>query len=331
MKPRLIEIVTVKVCIMKLCSFTRSYINKINIEYFCFRLFMVFVYILPFKLMIFIFRAMATVFYYILARYRAEALKNLSIAFEQKSKHERNHIAKEAFKNMVTTFIEFAYSSKYSDEKLESMIKIEGLDNLQNALKKGHGVVIITGHIGNWENIAFILGIQKYSPAFIVRSLGNYKIGRYVSRLRTCRGGQEIDRRKADYRKIFEALSENRVVGFLSDQNSMSGVFVYFFGQLASAAVGSIKVAMKTGSPIIFAFDKRGDDYSHTVTFSQEMPLDIKESKARTVLYNTQKYTKILESYIEENPTDWLWFHNRYKTSVEQKPNALRYDYFDKY
>ncbi len=316
---------------MRLFDYMQKSFNKINVEYFAFRLFLLFVHILPFRAMVFIFRALACVCYYIFGGLRNNALENLSIAFAQKTKQEKNSIAKESFKNMVTTFVEFAYMSKYSDKKIASMIQIEGLDKLQNALDKGRGVVIITGHIGNWENIVAILGVQKIRSAFIVRGLDNYKIGQYVSRLRTRHGGQEIDRRTADYRKIFEALKENRAIGFLSDQNFMDGVFVYFFGKLASSATGSIKIAMKRGSPIIFAFDKRNADYTHTVTFSEEMTLDDKGSKEKTLLYNTQKYTTILERYIRENPKDWLWLHKRYNTTVEQKPNALRYDMFEEY
>ncbi len=315
--------------------FIKKKFNKTDVEFFGFKLFMSTMQFLPFRLVMFNIRRLSSFLFYILKSARQDALDGLRLAFPEKTDKELNSIAKASFKNMITTFVEFAYTSKYSDEKIASKIKVEGLENLENALSKGKGAVVITGHIGNWENIASIVAIKKMRPAFIVRSLDNHKIGKYVEHWRTKRGGQEISRSvhsgSKDLRSIFEALKDNKPIGFLSDQNFSDGVFVYFFGKLACTAAGSVSIAMKTGSPILFAFDKRHKDYTHTVTFSEEMPLDIKESKDKTILYNTQKYTKILEDYIAKNPKDWLWMHRRWNTFPGERPNALNYEKYDEY
>ncbi len=309
--------------------------NKTDVEYTGFKWFMNFMKIFPFRFVMFTSRRLASVVYSKLKNSRLDALNGLAVAFPEKTEKEREAIAKASFKNMITTFVEFAYTSKYSDEKLGKKIKVEGLEHLEKALEKNCGAVVITGHIGNWENIASIVAVKKMRPAFIVRPLDNRKIGEYVKEWRTKRGGQEISRKKhargSDLREIFEALYDNKPIGFISDQNFSDGVFVYFFGKLACTAAGPITIAMKTGAPVLFAFDKRHKDYTHTVTFSEEMSLEIKESKEKTILYNTQKYTKVLEDYIRKNPEDWLWVHKRWNTHAGERPKALNYDKYDEY
>ena len=309
----------------------KKHFNKINIEYWAFRVFMAAMLFLPYRLVLFFTRRIAYIGFYILKGPREDALSSLSIAYPEKTEKEKRYIAKKSFKNTVTTFVEFAYSSKWSNEKLKKIIKTEGLDNLKKLIEKGKGVIVITGHIGNWEYSANISSILGLNPAFIVRALDNYRIDKYVSHWRTKRGAISINRKNGDLRAIFEALKENRIVGFLSDQNFSDGVFVYFFGKLACTAAGSIAMAMKTGSPIIFSYAKRNNDYTHTVVFSEEMKLELKETKEKTLLHNTQRYTKILEDIIRSNPEEWLWAHRRWNTYPGERPNALHYDKIDEY
>ncbi len=310
-------------------AFSKS--NKIAVEYFGFKWFMSIMHFFSFKSVMSFAGRLGSMLYHVLKRSRLDALEGLSIAFPEKTEEERERIAKSSFKNMIITFIEFAYTSKYSDDKLASTIKVEGFENLENALKKNCGAVVITGHIGNWENIAAVASMAKMQPAFIIRAMDNPKIGKHVSNWRTKRGGSEIVRKRGDLRDMFQTLRDNKPIGILSDQNYSSGVFVYFFGKLACTASGSIAIAMKTKSPILFAFDKRNEDYTHTVTFSEEMLLDVKETKEKTILYNTQKYTKVLEDYIRENPEDWLWVHKRWNTYPEEREKALNYARYDEY
>ncbi len=309
----------------------KKFFNKVDMEYFGFKIFMSVMTFLPMRFVLFLVRRLAVLGFYILKGPREDALSSLSIAYPDKTEREKKYIAKQSFKNMVTTFVEFAYASKWSDEKYKEMVTAEGTEHLKKALEKNKGAVVITGHIGNWEHIPVMVNLYVSQAAFIVRSLDNPRINKYVESWRTRRGDISIDRRAGGLRVIFETLKANIPIGFLSDQNFSEGAFVYFFGKLACTATGPIAMAIKLGSPVIFAYAKRGKDYKHTVIFTEEMPIEYKDTKEKTLLHNTQRYTKILESIIRANPEEWLWAHRRWNTYPEERPNALRYDKIDQY
>lgn len=303
----------------------------INLEYGAFRVAMTLIHIFPYRVFLFFVRRLSSLAYRILKDSRDAALESLLIAFPEKTKEEREYIAKESFKNVATTFAEFAYSSVWKNNKIERFIKIENLDTFNELLSRGKGLVVITGHIGNWEFMANIISVMGYNPAFIVRALDNQKLDNYIEHWRTKRGGSIINRNGDDLRNIFLALRANSPVGFLSDQNFIDGVFVPFFGKLAATASGAIAISMKTKSPIIIAYARRNKDYTHTLTFTDEFIIEERPTKNQTLLHNTARYTKMLEDIIRKNPTEWLWAHRRWATPPEHKPWAMRYDKIDEY
>ncbi|MGB9598169.1 MAG: lysophospholipid acyltransferase family protein, partial [Candidatus Poribacteria bacterium] len=93
----------------------------------------------------------------IVKKRRNIAISNLQMVFKDKSKDEIKEIAKESFINLGKTLVEFLRLPKYDNHQLMEMVKIEGKENLLQAISSGNGVLIITAHFGNWELIFHIL------------------------------------------------------------------------------------------------------------------------------------------------------------------------------
>ena len=88
-------------------------------------------------------------------RLRATGLRNLEIAFPERSKAERMVILERLYCNLGHQLTEFCQMSSYTPETARNLIRYEGLDNYLRAQERGKGVLVLTGHLGAWELSSF--------------------------------------------------------------------------------------------------------------------------------------------------------------------------------
>jgi KDO2-lipid IV(A) lauroyltransferase len=148
---------------------------------------------------------------------------------------------------------------------------------------------------------------------FVVQALSNPGVDAMLARSRE-RAGVGTIPRGAGIRSVFQALRENRCVALVADQDARSGgVFVPFFGTLASTAVGPAELALRTGAPLIVGFATRQDDGRHVLEL--EPPLEVSEPRSPDAARRlTAAHTARLEARIRARPEPWFWLHRRWKT-----------------
>ncbi len=250
------------------------------------------------------------------ARHRRIALRNLALAFPDKPREELLGIVRSVFRNLGRVLAEIQFIPRLNKDNLAEYITIEGAENFWRAEAKGKGVFFLTAHFGNWEWMAATFPIWSNRVLHVVvRPLDNPLFDRMVERLRTFTGNQTIAKQKAMAR-ILQALKKNEMVGILLDQNMawQEGVFVDFFGELACTNVGLALAALKTGSPVLPAFNIRQEDGRYRVVIEPELPLIRTGNKELDVAKNTELFTKTIERYVRNYPDHWFWLHQRWKT-----------------
>lgn len=185
--------------------------------------------------------------------------------------------------------------------------------NLDEALEENMGVVFVTAHLGNWELMAVKLAELGYGISTVARESYDPRFTSLIRRSRDRFGVQAIFRgEKGAAAKMLRALRGNRVLGLLIDQDtSVPSVFVPFFGRSASTPVGAARIALRTGAPVVVGTIRRTLRGEHLVEVERvELPEDAREATA----YLTNK----LEERIRRHPTQWVWFHKRWKTRPER-------------
>jgi KDO2-lipid IV(A) lauroyltransferase len=101
-------------------------------------------------------------------------------------------------------------------------------------LRRDHGMIVLTGHFGNWEILGYVMGTMGFETTSVARTLDNPYINNYVMGMREKHGQRIVDKKGAT-EPVIKALEENGVVGFIADQNAgAKGCFVDFFGRKAS-------------------------------------------------------------------------------------------------
>lgn len=243
-------------------------------------------------------------------RLRRTAMRNLELAFPEKSVTERKTIVNEVFQSIARLLAAFARFPKINKQNVHEWIRYEGLEHYLAAKKSGRGVLIATAHLGNWELSAFAHALMTEPMHVMVRPLDNPAIDRLIESRRALSGNHLIVKWDGA-RAVLRALQKNEAVGILIDQNTAidEGVFVNFFGTLACANTAFAKIAARTGAVIIPGFALwNAPEKRYILRFYP--PVSI----SGNVPEDTERLHAFLESVIREYPGQWLWIHRRWKT-----------------
>jgi Kdo2-lipid IVA lauroyltransferase/acyltransferase len=252
-----------------------------------------------------------------LPRLRRVAMRNLELAYPEKTPAERKAIVDEVFRSIARLLYAFSRFPQINCENISQWIRYEGLEHYQEAKKSGRGVLFATAHMGNWELSAFAHALMTEPMNVVIRPLDDPKVDRLVEQRRQLSGNKLIEK-KDGARAILRALQQNEAVGILMDQNTslQEGVFVNFFGTPACANAAFAKIAHRTGAAVIPGFALWLESENRYVLRFYP-PVQITGDPTE----DTQRLHAILEAVIREYPGQWLWIHRRWKTRPPGEPS----------
>lgn len=249
---------------------------------------------------------------------REVATSNLRRAFGPSASNEEiEGIGRKVFSNLAVMFFEFLRLPWLDEKSLDALVEFEGLIHLDEALKKGRGVIMCTAHYGNWELLGFSFGQKGYPLDVVVREVDNPKFEEFISWVRTRSGNRIIYKQKA-MRKLLTRLKENAIVTILLDQNvtHREGFFVDFFGTPACTNKGPALLALASGAAIVPAFIRRTSK-GHRLEVFEEIKYEQTGDRERDAEELTKRCTKFIEDRIRIHPDEWFWVHRRWKTRPE--------------
>lgn len=256
----------------------------------------------------------------VLPKLRKTGLRNLEIAFPEKSLAEREAILRGTFENLGRVLGDLSQFRKYTRERLAELIDFN-LDDETRALydfnkSEKRGVLITTGHLGNWEML--VLGFAAlYEPiSYLARPLDNPRLDDMLNDRRTIFGNTPINKKNSVMLAV-KILREGGGLGILTDVNAhpKEGVFVSFFGVPACTTAGAAMIALRANAfifPIFCVWDKTASRYKlvHGRAIEPTRTGDHKKDIVET----TAAYTAEIEEIIRAFPDQWMWIHRRWKT-----------------
>jgi Kdo2-lipid IVA lauroyltransferase/acyltransferase len=254
-----------------------------------------------------------------LARLRKVGLRNLELAFPEKSAEERAQILRRLFRNLGWLLAEFCQMSRYTPKNTKNFLRYDGLEHYLNARAKGKGVLIVTGHLGAWELSSYYHSMMGHPMSMVIRRLDNARVDRLVNYIRCLHGNRVLH--KDDFaRGLLGAMRQGETVGILMDTNMTppQGVFVPFFDHPACTASGLARVALKTGAAVLPGFMLwEEQEQKYVLHFGPEIEMVTTGDDEKDAIENTARFTSVIEAYIRKYPSQWLWVHRRWKTRPE--------------
>lgn len=250
----------------------------------------------------------------LVAKVRKRTRANLRIAFPEASEARIDQLMRDAYCSIAKGSYDFYWSGRWTKEEVESRIQWEpeSLRAFESAYRAGKGIVLVVGHLGNWEFVSHAImlrGMQLNAYAAIqVNTLAN----EMVEKIRKRFGAKFFAPRMMNSPDMLRCLKKGEIAGFVADQNAGSrGFFVPFMGQLASTHKGPASYAALSGSEAFFGV---GLDQGQGVYRIEMIPLGRCGRSESEILAFTARWVDILEKYIRMYPEQYFWMHNRWKS-----------------
>lgn len=261
--------------------------------------------------------------YYLLPRRRAVAETNLNLAFPEFKKARKKSIIIKSFGNMALGILYILWLKKVTRETIGSLVEVDtgSLEYMRKAFEKKKGVLVLTGHFGNWELLGVSYGFNDLPASnTIARKLNNPFLEKRLHQFRTASGNKIIHKKNAS-KGIFRALKRGECVAFLIDHNvATNEIFVDFFSKKAATTRSLASLALSTGAPIIPVISYPLKDGRFRIVYGPEISIVQTGDKKKDILSLTQKCTKCVEEAIKECPEGWMWGHRRWKKRPEGEP-----------
>ena len=245
---------------------------------------------------------------------RRHVRHNLELAYPDQSDSWRDGLARRTARHSGMLLGEVAWLWSVRPEPLLARTRFEGLEHLQGSLAADRGVVLITGHCGNWEWMNLALGAAGVPMSVAARQVDDPRIDALVARLRGRFGGRNEVRGEVAGRRLVAALRRGRVAGLLIDQDiDAPGAFVPFFGQPAWTPTGAAALALRLGVPIVTGFASRLEDGTMRVAFDPPIATGEAGNPDEAAARLTATCTARIEAQIRAWPEQWVWVHRRWR------------------
>lgn len=229
-------------------------------------------------------------------------------------------LAQAYYAHYLRFLFEFLQLPFLSLERRKAWIRIENMEAALRAHQQGKGILLLTGHFGNFE-VSTVAGIGQF-PAyrglfhFVRRPLKPKLLNDFIT-WRTRRAGFGTLTKRGSLDAILDLLAGGAIVVYVFDQHAGkgNGIPVDFFGQPAGTFKSVALLALSTGVPVVPAYSWREPDGRHVLRFEEPLPLIETENVGEAIRRNTRAYNEAIERLLLRHPEQWIWMHRRWKVT----------------
>src|ERR1700704_1344611 len=244
------------------------------------------------------------VWYWLSGRQRRSALENYAAALgRDPSDPEVARVARRAFQNYGRTLIDFMLIGSLTPDQLLKRMSLDGRENLDAALAQGRGAIMAVPHMGSWDMAGAYAGALGY-PISAVAERFPGSLNDAVVRTRQRFGLNVIMLGRSAVRAITQALQANSIVALLCDLEQGPGVKVRFFGRRSIVPGGPAAIALKTGAPLMPAYQYATAPGHHHVHLDPPLAFASGDTKESLM----QRVVSRFEEFIKERPEQWYAF-----------------------
>ena len=275
--------------------------------------------LLPYDVLLFLGRILGNLYYLLIKKQRRRAIEQMMPALNV-DESEAKKIVRASFVNLARNMLDILYMPNLNEQNLNQYVEIDHLERMREALAEGHGVVVLTGHVGTWEWLSAAFTLNGMPVTAIAKQQPNAEYSRVLDDLRATIHVEIFTRGTSELLAAGRALKKGKILGFLADQDGgPGGAFIDFLGKTASTPMGPAVFSKRFNAPVLPAFILRQPNGRHKVMIGEAMHFVDSGDADKDLFDFTVRMTRILERVILDNPTQWLWFQKRWNTPPEMQ------------
>ena len=244
--------------------------------------------------------------YYLNNGTRSTISQNLRrILGQQTPEQEIRRRTRLTFNTIFYNYFDLFRLPTLSDEAVKRLVTVHGWENVEAALTEGKGIVMTSAHLGNIEVVLYAMLLRGLSITIPVERVDPPELFAYITQLRTSKGLKliPIDGPRLD---LIRTLKKKGVAGLAGDRDiTDTGQVVEFFGYPAQLPDGHIRLALRTGAPLVVGFSHRNPDQSYQATFLPPYHPPASGSEEERVAAGMKFILAEMEKAIIQAPEQW--------------------------
>ena len=250
--------------------------------------------------------------------------RQLRAALPERDAADIERIARVAYAHLGRTSIEMAILPLYSAAQIIDLFEsVQGWELVEKKLALGKGLIVVTGHLGNWELGGAYIAARGLPINAVARHMANPLFDRYLTKTRE-RIGMTVIHDEDAVKRVPRALRTGHAVAFLFDQGAvgLASTWVPFFGRFAKTPRGPAVFALRLGAPVMFGVALRQPSGRYQLSFE---PIEVVETGDREADVDriVADYSSVLERWVRRAPEQYLWHHRRWKHQRPGTPPEL--------
>jgi KDO2-lipid IV(A) lauroyltransferase len=284
----------------------------ISLKFFGMMLYLIF-YLLGWRFIFWVGKLTGEIIFYINRSLKEMTKMELEILFGEKYDDRMlNYITKKSIEHYYIRNIETLFFGVLNKKRIQNIIHVEGLKNIEESLLKGKGIILLLSHFGSFLLPLPFLGYLGYKVNQITgkqlhKSLLEERIGSWRKKEAEKLPVKFIQKGKF-LRPIYNALKKNEIIAIAFDgRDGSKWIVTSFYQRKALFSTGPFELARRTGAIIIPTFIIRKNKYTHKLIF--EMPLNLSENSdiERALSEDTIHFAELLTNYIDKYPCHFGW------------------------
>ena len=235
---------------------------------------------------------------------------NLSTAFPELDTKQKENILKEMWFNYGRILAEYVFISNFRNSQLSNNIIIENQNELERIKNLSEPVIFVSGHFNNFELMAMHLEKSGINLAALYRPLNNPFLNPLMEKIRKkyiCK--KQVKKGISGTKELLRYFKNGSSVALMIDQRVSEGIKCNFFDKQAFTTTIPAQFAKKYNAKIVPVYIERTKNNNFKIKIYNILDFSQNETLEKITL----ELNKILENMIRENPSQWIWTHNRWK------------------
>ena len=241
--------------------------------------------------------------------------QNIKNGLGEVDKKRETEIINGMWSNIGRTFAEYVFLKDFKFNKTNfDHIKINGTNYLNEIKNNNEPAIFYSGHFANFELMAMELDKFGIKCAAIYRPLNNFFLNPLMEYLRmkyVC--PNQIPKGRIGMREIISKVKDGYSIALMVDQRVSEGPRTLFFNKPAHTTTIPAQLALKYNCKLVPISLERKEGANFEMTIHEPYKIEKTGNDEEDTKNITLKINQILEKMIVENPTQWIWSHNRWK------------------
>ena len=242
---------------------------------------------------------------------------NMRIAFPEAHDREIDRLVEAMWDNIGRLAGEFPNTHRFDMSGDSRDVRVEGVEILAEYARAQQPVVLISGHLANWELMAAVIMRHLPSCRVTYRHANNPIIDQRIVAQRRAYGVRILAPKGGDGAKeILKSLKAGESVALMNDQKMNDGIAAPFFGREAMTASGPARLALRAGAPLVPMSIVRSGGPRFIVRVHEPLPEPSATERGAAILETVTRINRFVEDRIREAPSQWFWVHRRFDKAI---------------